>query len=488
MAENLDEASVDAPEASEEKKERIDLSVEIAEAGPCKKHLTVTVPRQEIERFFDNEFSDLVKSANVPGFRPGKTPRKLIERRYRKDISDQVKATLLMQSLEQIGEEEKIEPLSEPDIDISNIELPEEGDFIYEFDVEVAPEFKTPEYKGLKLQRPVKEFTDEDVERELQSFRRRHGQLKPKDGPVAIGDYVVADIRFTDGDDVLGEVDESTIRVDEHLYFRDGKIDDFGKQIEKAEAGDAREMTTTLSESVGRPDYAGKQVTAVFVIKEVKELEVPDLDQAFFDLIGVSDEGELRDALRANMQQRLSYRQFERARDQAIEQLLEQTELELPQDLLRRQADRVLMRRAIELQSHGFSEDEIRAQENQLRQDALATAERSLKQQFILQRIAEQEGIKVNESDLEDEVRAIAQRTGDSVRRIRARIEKEQQWDAVGLQVLEGKAIQAILSKAELADVPYEEEELRSSGLDESAVSESAAEPAGEEPAEQPTE
>src|SRR5882672_5051625 len=146
-------ADPDAPE-------KLDQQVEIKDAGPCKKHIKVTVQRAQIDERFDEKFTELTLSdqPQVRGFRPGKAPRKMIEKRYYDTVAEEVKTQVLMASLEQLAEEQSISPLSPPDLDPNAISIPKEGAFIYEFDIEVRPEFDLPPYKGLQLRRPVHEY------------------------------------------------------------------------------------------------------------------------------------------------------------------------------------------------------------------------------------------------------------------------------------------------------------------------------------------
>src|SRR5437879_9796255 len=128
--------------AEEEKKPpKLVQTVEMQDIGPCKKHIKVTVERGSVDERLNGKFSELVVDANVSGFRPGKAPRKIVERRYHKEVSDQVKAEVLLQSLEQLAEEYDIAPLSAPNLDPFGIELPKEGPLTYEFEVEVRPQF-----------------------------------------------------------------------------------------------------------------------------------------------------------------------------------------------------------------------------------------------------------------------------------------------------------------------------------------------------------
>lgn len=472
MSENEENTAVETVEETPEVKERIELTVEITDAGPCRKHLKVRVPRPEVDKFFNREFSDLVKNAAVPGFRAGKTPRRLIERKFKKEVSNQVKANLLMQTLEQIGEEQKIEPLSEPDIKVDAIQLPDDGDFVYEFEVEVRPEFDVPEYKGLKINKPAKEFAKEDIDSGLQNFLRRYGNMTAKDGLVENGDYVVVDVRFMNDGAVVNEAEDLSVRVDEELFFRDGKIAKFGSNVIGRKAGDSVELKAILSDAVSREDLRGKEVDAIFVVKEVKTLNLPELNAEFFEKVGVSDEGELRDLIKVNLDNRLKHDQKQSAIDQVMEKIVEAANWQLPPDLLRRQAQRTLQRVVVDLQEAGYSEEEISAKINTLRQNSLASTAKSLKQQFVLQAIAEKEEIKVEQDDLEEEIRSIAMRSGESQRRVRARVEKEGLWDALALNILEQKTVDKILSYAETQEVPYHPEETKGSSMDESAIPE----------------
>ena len=146
------------------------LDVEITSSGPCLRHVVVRVPRGDIEAMHELAVGELVNTAEVPGFRTGHVPNGLIAKRFRRELSDEVKQKVLVGSLEQLAEDHDLQPINEPNLDVDMIEIPEEGDFEYEFDVEVRPEFDLPDYKGLTIDRPVREVSDEDVDSYLDQF------------------------------------------------------------------------------------------------------------------------------------------------------------------------------------------------------------------------------------------------------------------------------------------------------------------------------
>jgi trigger factor len=464
-AEESDEES-----SAEEAPEKLNLSVLISQPSACQRHITVTIPRTDIDRYFDKAFSELMTTAAVPGFRPGRVPRKLVEARFRKDAADQVKGSLLMDSIAQLTDEHELSAISEPDLDAKVIEVPETGPMTYEFDLEVRPEFDLPEWRGLKIERPVRDFTEEDVHKQLQNLLTRHGRLIPHDGPAHSGDYVVVNLTFRDGEQVLSSGTEEVIRIRPVLSFRDGKIEAFDKLMEGAVGGETRSGTVRLSQDAPNERLRGKEVTAEFEVLEVKKLELPELTPAFLDeLGGFESDDELRESIRQSLERRLTYHQQQRAREQVLAALTVAADWELPPDLLRRQSRRELERQVMELRRSGFNDDEIRAHANELRQNSQKSTARALKEHFILERLAEEQGIEESEEDFIHEIALIASQSGESPRRVRAQIEKRGMMDVLRNQIIERKTIELVLSHAEFKDVPFEHETTEAEAVSQAA-------------------
>jgi trigger factor len=458
------------PEAGEETPPKLNLQVKVDSPSACQRHVTVTVAREDIDRYYDRAFSDLVGTASVPGFRAGRAPRKLIENRFRKDVADQVKGSLLMDSMTQVTEDEKLSAISEPDFDPTAIELPESGALTFEFKLEVRPDFDLPEWKGLTVERPMREFTDKDVQKRLENILARYGRLVPKDGPAETGDYITCNLAFKTPDGELSRSKEEVLRIRPVLSFRDGKIQGFDKVMKGVKAGDTREAPATLSQDAPNQALRGKTVTGVFEVLEVKRLELPKLTPEFLDEMGgFESERELHDAVGEDLQRQLEYAQHQAARRQITGALTASANWDLPPDLLRRQSRRELERAVLELRRSGFAETEIRAHENELRQNSAATTARALKEHFILERIAEDQSIEADAADYENEIRLIAQQTGETVRKVRARLEKGGLMDTLRNQIIERKVIDLVLSHAQFKDVPFKPEGVDTEAIDQAA-------------------
>ena len=446
-------------EGQEEAAPKLNLEVKIDSTGSCERHITVTIPRDDINRYYDKEFTDLVHSAQVPGFRPGRAPRKLIEHRYRKEIGDRIKTALLMDSLGQITEEQNLAAISEPKFKVESVVLPDDGAMTFEFDLEVRPEFDVPEWKGLKIERPTREISDADVEDQLQRILSERSHTEPFDGAASSGDVVVADVTVTraDNGEQLSFHAEERLQLHPVLSFADGDLNDFDKLLTGVKAGESRTGEMKISEEVEKEELRGLAIKVTFnvkqVLKSIAAAVTPDLLQ---ELGNFEEEQELRDAIRDRLQRRLEYAQNQRTREQVLTSLVASADWELPPDLVRRQANRELERAILELQASGFSERDIMAYENQLRQQTLTRTRQALKEHFVLERIAEAEKIDAEPADYDLEIALIAAQSNQNARRVRAQLEKRNQMDSLRNQIVERKVLSMITDSATFQDVPFD--------------------------------
>ena len=471
---------------AEQAPKKLHQTVEMRDVGPCKKHIKVTIERGDVDGLLDKKYSELVVDAQVAGFRPGKAPRRIIERRYKKDVSNQVRGEILLQSLEQLAEEQDVAPLTSPNIDPTKIEIPEDGPLVYEFEVEVRPQFDLPNYKGLKIRRSLHTFSDADVELEERRILAPYGSLIPKEkGNAQLGDYLITDMTTRLGDRVLSTHKEITIRIDPRLALKDGVADRFGEKVKGAKAGDTRKFEIRLLDTVADATLRGQSVEATLEIKDVKSMRLPDLTEEFLHQFGVRSADQLRERVRVLLERRKEYQQRQSARQQVLGQIAAASTWDLPQELLQRQARRALNRRVMDMQSAGMSEDEIRGRLRLLQQDVLRNTEAELKEHFVLQKIAEVEKLDIDESDIDDEIERIAMQNDESPRRVRARLEKDDLMEALATEIVERKALDLILENAEYEDVPLEKEEGAVATVEQQAVPgemrDPTAEPAAEE-------
>jgi trigger factor len=484
MADVIDTPLADAPP---EEKKKIQQTVDIRDVGPCKKHIKVTVHRADIDASFEKKFKELVGDSWIPGFRPGKAPKPIVQRKFRKDVHDQVKGEILLSSLEQLAEEFDVAPLSAPNLNTNALEIPEKDDFVYEFEVEVRPHFDLPEYKGLKLKKPVREFNEADVDEEQNRLLSNDGQLVPKDGPANKGDFIIVDMVTNFGNEKIGDIKEITLRVDDTMSFKDGIAPKFGDQVVGVKAGEKRTIDISMTDAVAMGRLKGQTVQATLEVKDVKSLRLPELDEHYLEKFQCKTVDQLRERLRVVLDRRLEYSQRQSAREQVLSLITASATWELPQDLLMRQARKTLARREMEMREAGIGEDEIKARQRMLERDVLSSTASALKEHFVLQKIAEQEKIQIEQFEIDEEIERIADQYNETPRRIRAQFEREDLLETLAAQLIERKALNLILESAE-----YEEVRMGKEGgmatVDSQAVPGEMKDPTAAPPEEKPAE
>ena len=444
-------------EVQEQETPKLNLSVDVDETSACGRHVTVTVPRDEIERYFSIQFDELVPKAEVPGFRPGKAPRKLVEKKFRSQLADRVKGQLIMDSLAQVNETEDFSAISEPDLDYEKVKIPDEGDFRYEFNIEVRPEFDLPKYKGLELTRPEYDFTDQDIDNYAMKLGQENSVLVPLDEGEAAqaNDTVICEVTATLDGEVVQKHEDVMLQVKKTLDFADTTVEGFGDLIVGAKADESRSTKVTMSEFADNTELRGKEVEVTFEILDIKRPETLSLDQ-IAEKVGFETTDSLREAIGQALEQRLNYAQRQTIRDQITAALTESANWTLPEDLLERQAKRELQRSVMEMQSSGFSPAEIVARENALRKDILEKTAVLLKEHFVLERIAEEEEIEDSPQDYELEIAKIAMQQNDSPRRVRARLERTGQMDSLRNMIIESKVTDLITENATFTGTDYD--------------------------------
>jgi trigger factor len=454
-----DTAAETATEEAKPEKPKLGLDVKIAKPSACERHVTVTIGREDVERYIKEQFNEIAPKAELPGFRAGRAPRKLVERQFKNSVHEQVKGKLLMDSLSQISDEHEFSAISEPDFDFEAVTIPDDGPLVFEFDIEVRPEFDMPQWKGLHLKRPVYQHTEEDVDSHLKKLLARYGNFVELDGPVESGDGAILKVNMTflDGDTVISTRQNEMVAVRPILSFNDAKLEGFDKLVVGKKVGDEFTAKLTVSKDSENEALRGKELTAKFELLEIRQLKLPDLDDGFLDRIGgFKDEAELRDEVRKELDRQLKYQQQKQVREQITGLLTVAATWDLPPELLRRQSKRELDRAIMELQSSGFDNTAINSHANELRRNSLSYTARALKEHFILERIAEDEKIDAVPEDYDKEIELIAEQADESPRRVRARLEKKGQIDSLRNQIVERKVIDLITSTATFEDTAYQ--------------------------------
>ncbi|MGB7326008.1 MAG: trigger factor [Rubripirellula sp.] len=441
--------------AEEKKPLKLDIKVESPQA--CLREVIVTIEQSEVQRYLKNAYDELVPEAQVPGFRNGRAPRKLVEKQFKDRVEEQVKGSLLMDSLAQITEADSFNAIGEPNFDYNAIKIPESGDFKFQFEIEVRPEFKTPDWKGIKLNKPVEEISDDDVQEALDRVLARYATLEATDGAAEVGDKLLITAKFKLDGKVLTTMDEERVDLDDRLSFSDAVCEGFGKLMTGVKEGETRSGKVTIADGATDEAMRGKELDVVFSVVEVLKLEHPEMTDEFLAELGdFESEQELRDFVRDSLTRQADYRTQQAVRKTVVDLLAGSADFELPATLVKRQTARELERKVLELRRNGFDDDMIRRFVNASRQNAQSTTESALREHFILEQIAEEQKIDAEEADYAAEIALIAQQSDVPERRVRARLEKQGQMDALRNQIVERKVIELVVESAKVTEEPVD--------------------------------
>ena len=440
-------------EAADDQKYKLSLKVDIQNVGPCRKHVRVTVPRSDIDHFSDQALEEIVQTVAVPGFRKGRVPASLAQKRFREDIASNVRQRILMQSLEQLAEENTLDPINEPNFDVESLVIPEEGDFEYEFDVEVRPDFELPKYDGMVIQRPIRDVSEVDVDNYLDRYLNQYAVYESHDGPAEPNDFVVAAVEFTKDGQPFRKISSIVLQLKPTIRFRDAELKDFDKLMAGVVAGAVKQTQVTISHEAEQVEMRGETLDAVITVGEVQRVKLPELNPAFFDRIGYADLAALRADILGMLERQVIYEQRQSVRKQVIDKITESATWELPELLVRKQTENALRREILEMEQAGFTTQQVMARENQLRQNAVTTTRQALKEHFVLDKIAEHEKIEVTPSDIETEIQLMAIQRGDTPRRVRSRLIKSGVIENLEAQIRERKAVDVLLKSAVYEDV-----------------------------------
>ncbi len=449
-----DQETEDSTQAAQDEPQ---LDVAIEDAGTLRKKVTVTIPRARIDAKMDEMFGELSSSAQVPGFRIGHAPRKLIEKRFGKEVSGDVKNSLVGESLGQAIDKADLKTLGEPEIKLDEIELPDEGDMEYSFDVEVQPEFELPALEGIEVEKPKVEITEQRIDEGIDSVRENFTRFEQTDGPVSQGDVLKVDVQLT-GQDV-----SAAHRRDVTLRAAPGQVEgiplvELPEQLSGKKVGDVVEITATAPQSHPNEDWRGKELKIELTIKEIQRRVLPEVNDEFASSCGFDSVDDMRRQVRRRMEANVQNETQRRMRQQVCQYLLDNTDFELPQGVVDRHTQRVLQRRYVDLLYQGVPRERIDENLTQLRATAGQEAQRDLKLTFILQKVAQAQGVEVDDGEVNSRVAQMASQYNRRPQRLREELERDGTIDSVRSTLREEKALDKLLEQARVKEVSQEEQ------------------------------
>ena len=426
----------------------------VEKLSPTRVRINVEVPFTELQGDFDQAFKELAKTIRMPGFRPGKVPVKLLESRVDKQaMLDQVVGEAVPARYSEAVASAEVQPLGQPEIEVTSKEYG--ADLTFTAEVDVRPEITLPDLAALTFSVDAIEVSDEDVDAEVQNLRARFGTLTGVERAAADGDFVSIDLSATvDGEDVPEAKTEGL----SHEIGSGNLIEGLDDAITGLDVDESKTFTTTLVAG----EHAGDEAEVTVKVTAIKERELPELDDEFAQLASEFDTiDELRADLTEQVRQAKRVGQAEQIRDKALETLLEQVDVPLPEAIVQAQVDDTI-HNAI----HGLDHDEAKFEEALAEQgssreefdaDNRSNAEKAVKTQLLMDAIADHLEIQVGQNDLTERLVLMSRQYGVEPQQLLQVLQQNNQLATMFADVRRGLTIAAVVHGATITDTEGDE-------------------------------
>ncbi|MFC1676275.1 trigger factor [Planctomycetota bacterium] len=434
--------------------DKIENKVKIKDAGPCKKKIIIEIPDKAIQAEADEQYKSLRKDAEVPGFRKGRAPRRLLEKRFGKEATEQIKLKLLADASDSAVKDNQINLLRDPDIDYEKIELPEDGPMKFEFEVEVRPEFDLPELDGIKVTKTTSEVADEQIATEIEQLQKYSGVWTPReDGTVEVDDQVIADVIIkVEGVEEDEKLDNETVYVRANGFVGSIPVEKLDEVLKGAKVGDKKTAKTTVSKTYFKEEYRGKKVEISIDVKDIKWLKPAELDEPLLQKFGAKTKEELEENVRDMLQSKLEQQTKTEMSEQIYKYMLDNIKFDLPTDIVADQAATVLQRQYANMLRQGLGREQIEEQMEQLRAGSEEQAQQQLRTFFIMDKVTEKLEIEVTDEEINGYIAQVAMQRGQRPEKMREEMLRDGSLSQFRLQVREDKCIIKLLETAKITE------------------------------------
>ncbi|MGM0507787.1 MAG: trigger factor [Fusobacteriota bacterium] len=384
------------------------MNYEVNELNDVKLEIKLTVEGDDLQGKKSKIVNGITKEADIKGFRKGKAPKKVIEKKYKQDIEKQLVEEIVNENYPKIIKDEEIKPVNYPQVTNADIK---EDNVTLTMEVEIYPEVSLGEYKGLEIEKDNYELKEEDLKTELDSLVERNSKLKeaPEGAKAKEGDTAVIDFEgFIDGEAFEGgKAEGHELKLGSNSF-----IGDFEKQIEGHEVGDEFDVKVTFPENYGKEELAGKEATFKVKLNAIKVLETPELDDDFAKEVGYDTFEDLKEAKEIEIQKRENDKIEKGFINTILEEIKKGSEVTIPESLIKRETQQRLKEMEQQLKSQGMTLEMYLQMSNmtkdKLIKDLEPVAEEKIKMDLILERIAKEEDVQVTEEEIEEKIAEVA--------------------------------------------------------------------------------
>jgi trigger factor len=418
----------------------------------CRRELELEIPAETVQKAVERVAKEFARVARVPGFRPGKAPVTLIRRRFADDIKSEVLQSLVPGQIERAVSESKLVPVTQPQVD--KVDFTETGPVKFRATFEVLPEFDLGQYKDLEVEIDDVKIEDTDVDKGLEELRDRAATFVPVEGrAIADGDYAQLKLK---GIPVGGGEPLDAESVLCHVGGEE-TMEPFNQNLCGSSAGDHKNFDVTYPSDYPDPKLQGKTYTYAVEVLGIKEKKRPELTDEFAkDVSDATTLEELRKKMRDNLEAARAHRQSEQAREKLLAQIVKSHEFPVPEALVEHQMDSRLERTVRSLASQGVDPRAVNVDWVALRSRQKERSIDDVKAELLLDRIASAEKIDVTDEEVEKEIAAIAERSGESATAVRANLTRQGALDRMKSKIRSEKTLDWLCSNSRTRTITKE--------------------------------
>ncbi|MCX5666541.1 MAG: trigger factor [Candidatus Omnitrophica bacterium] len=413
----------------------------------CSTLFEIEVPKETVDQAFEEVYSEMAKVASIPGFRPGKAPKELIKKRYSKEAKKEVVNHLIPDAYQKAVEEHKIDPIGYPDI--TEMVLEEGKAMSFKAKIDTRPNFKLKNYKGIQVEKKKVSVKDEDIDKALDNLRQYSAKyMAVEDRPAQMDDYVVSDL-----DCLVDGKPAHKKRENLWLYIDKGSImSGLTEKMIGMNKNEERDIEVELSKDYPDKNIAGKLAKYHVKAKEIKVRSLPNVDDEFAKDLGKENLAELKKEVAKELENKMRSDSEIAAENQLLNKIIDDNSFAVPSALVKKQIRMMSENAKARLLEKGFKKEDLDKRDGELEERFKDDALRQVRLLFILDRIAKDEGVKVDDKDLEDAYKSISIRSGKSEKEVKDHYEKEGLVDNLLERVREEKTISFLLKSAEIKE------------------------------------
>ena len=432
------------------------MQVTVEDVNSVKKILHIEIPEDKVARELDNAYKNLKKTAKIKGFRPGKAPRSVLERLYKKDVHNNVSSKLLQDSFVEAIKETDLNIVGNPKIDPPGLD--EKGPYKYDATVEIKPEIEEIDFKGLTLKKSLYRVTDQEMDAQIKMLQKNLARQNPitEDRAVREDDFVLIDYEgFKDGKPFAEtqKTENFTMKIGTGHILKT-----FDEQLIGMKPGDNREIKVDFPEDYFNDKLANLEINFQVKLNEIREEVLPEIDDEFGKRLGQYETlDDLKNAITDNLNQGYAKRVEQELNEQIFEALIAKSEFEVPDSMVDYELEGIIEEAERSFAYHNKSMEDLGLSKEILSEKYRDTAEKKVRRHLILGKIVEQEDMTLTDQELEDGFKEMAQTFNQPLEDIKNYYKQnEDKIEFFKHTLLEKQAIKLIIESSTIEEVEPE--------------------------------